>query len=87
MEAQIITGTIINIEDELLSEHPKKIATISIDGKQSVFVEFRHWPMIKRLDVFNIEDKVQVAISYEAKSSRGFGTRFNNIFAKNIKKA
>lgn len=87
MEATIITGTITHIQDELLTEHPKKIATISIDDKQSLFVEFRCWPMIRRLDAFNLLDKVKVAVKYEAKTSRGIGTRFNNIYAKNIKKA
>ena len=83
----IITGVITNIEEEFLTEYPKKIATISIDEKQSIFVEFRRWPMVRMLNGFHLMDNVTVAVKYEAKTSKGVGTRFNNIYAKNIKKA
>lgn len=81
---QILTGTIEKVIEE--KEFKKKKITLKMPDKQKAFIEFRGTVMANLLNEIQLNDAVQIAVSFNGRISPNSGQEYNNLIAKTIKK-
>lgn len=81
---QILSGTIEKVIEE--KSFNKKKVTLKMPDKQMAFIEFRGPVMANLLNDVQLNDSVQIAVSFNGRISPNSGQEYNNLIAKTIKK-